>query len=211
MPPVYMQRIDTFVSELATHIPAPRGVSNRSKAMLTCYPGDGARYVKHTDNHCRLGKGDRCNGRRLTTLLYLNEGWVPRDGGQLRLYGGPEGKTKLRDVEPILDRLVLFWSDFRVPHEVLPATKDRYASTIWYFDKTERERALAAGVTDTNDGRTTGRVKDASEAGKDKTRERAERERIEREIAKFEDQFGGKATVIDAEIAHRNWSSRGCE
>jgi len=60
--------------------------------MCTIYPGNGARYVKHTDNSCNIaqgtktGQGDGCNGRRLTTILYLNEGWVEADGGQLRIY-----------------------------------------------------------------------------------------------------------------------------
>ena len=82
MLPTYMQHVDTLVSELGVLIPELNNVSNRSKAMLTCYPGHGARYVKHTDNHCRLGKGGHCNGRRLTTLIYLNEGWEKKDGGQ---------------------------------------------------------------------------------------------------------------------------------
>ena len=52
------------------------GVANRSKAMVTCYPGGGARYVRHCDNSCFAGKGERCNGRRLTCILYLNPEWV---------------------------------------------------------------------------------------------------------------------------------------
>ena len=62
------------------------------------------------------------------------------------------GDQQMCDVEPVLDRVVMFWSDFRVPHEVLASKSDRYACTIWYFDKEERDRALVNGVTDTNDG-----------------------------------------------------------
>ena len=72
--------------------------------------------------------------------------------GELRLYGGELGDQQICDVEPVLDRVVMFWSDFRVPHEVLASKSDRYACTIWYFDKEERDRALLNGVTDTNDG-----------------------------------------------------------
>jgi hypothetical protein len=30
------------------------------------------------------------------------------------------------DIDPLMNRLVIFWSDQRVPHEVLRASKDRY-------------------------------------------------------------------------------------
>ena len=39
--------------------------------------------------------------------------------------------------------MLLFFSDLRVPHEVLPAKTARYAATIWYFNDEERKRALA--------------------------------------------------------------------
>lgn len=41
--------------------------------MLTCYPGGGARYIRHVDN------GNR-NGRKLTAILYLNPHWKEGDG-----------------------------------------------------------------------------------------------------------------------------------
>jgi hypothetical protein len=47
----------------------------------------------------------------------------------------------LCDVAPIADRLILFYSDYRVPHEVLPAHRDRLAVTVWYFDEDEHARA----------------------------------------------------------------------
>ena len=42
------------------------------------------------------------------------------------------------DVAPLGDRALLFYSDFRAPHEVLPAQSERYAATLWYTDATER-------------------------------------------------------------------------
>ena len=45
------------------------------------------------------------------------------NGGILRLY--PHGGDLYVDIEPILDRLFLFWSDRRNPHEVLPAHTTR--------------------------------------------------------------------------------------
>ena len=51
----------------------------------------------------------------------------------------------LCDVAPLADRLVLFYSDYRVPHEVLPAHHERLAITLWYFDADEHARAHAKG------------------------------------------------------------------
>lgn len=42
----------------------------------------------------------------------------------------------------VLHRLVVFFSDTRVPHEVLPTIAPRYAVTTWYM--CARERVLAA-------------------------------------------------------------------
>lgn len=55
------------------------GVTMRTPAMATCYPGGGAKYIKHVDN-------PDDNGRRLTLILYLNPAWTAGDGGELRLY-----------------------------------------------------------------------------------------------------------------------------
>ncbi|XP_018119929.1 egl-9 family hypoxia-inducible factor 1 S homeolog isoform X3 [Xenopus laevis] len=60
-------------------------------------------------------------------------------GGLLRIF--PEGKAQFADIEPKFDRLLLFWSDRRNPHEVQPAFATRYAITVWYFDANERARA----------------------------------------------------------------------
>jgi len=102
---------------------------SRCKIMATCYPQDGKRYVAHYDNPNR-------NGRKVTIILYLNEEWRQGDGGVLR------AKTRgvQVDVAPLFNRLFVFWSDRRVPHEVLPTAKgkDRFAITIWYMDEKEK-------------------------------------------------------------------------
>jgi hypothetical protein len=40
-------------------------------------------------------------------------------------------EEKVFDVEPLANRLLVFWSDGRVPHEVLAAHSLRYAATVW--------------------------------------------------------------------------------
>lgn len=105
-------------------------IEGRAKAMVACYPGNGTGYTRHVDNP----DGD---GRCLTVIYYLNQGWGEDNGGKLRIYR-EDGNI---DVEPVLNRLLLFWSDERNPHEVLPAYCTRYAITIWYFDAEQRRRA----------------------------------------------------------------------
>jgi hypothetical protein len=44
-------------------------VGGRVSVQLACYPGEGARYVRHTD------ASDAVPGRTVTALLYLNPNW----------------------------------------------------------------------------------------------------------------------------------------
>ncbi|KAM6973030.1 prolyl hydroxylase EGLN2 [Aplochiton taeniatus] len=108
-------------------------INGRTKAMVACYPGNGTGYVRHVDNPT----GD---GRIITCIYYLNKNWdVKVHGGLLQIY--PEGKNVVANIEPLFDRLLIFWSDRRNPHEVKPAYATRYAITVWYFDARERAEA----------------------------------------------------------------------
>lgn len=128
---VLLTAIDKLVNAAAKHL--DKSVSHRSKAMVACYPGNGAGYVKHVDN-------PNSDGRCLTCIYYLNKDWnATEHGGVLRIF--PEGKPYIADIEPVFDRLLLFWSDRRNPHEVQPAYATRYAITVWYFDSAERAEA----------------------------------------------------------------------
>lgn len=114
-------------------------INGRTKAMVACYPGNGTGYVRHVDNP----NGD---GRCVTCIYYLNKNWdAKKDGGLLRIF--PEGTAQFADIEPKFDRLLLFWSDRRNPHEVQPAYATRYAITVWYFDADERARAKEKYLT----------------------------------------------------------------
>lgn len=97
----------------------------RFDLQLACYPGGGAHYARHRDAF--PGQSNR----RATAIWYANAGWEPAHGGVLRLY--PEGSAPV-DVEPSLDRLVVFLSE-RIEHEVLPAFAPRLALTAWYYGR----------------------------------------------------------------------------
>jgi hypothetical protein len=135
----HILRMDVFAQKLSLLMEAlsPEedwAGAGRSKIMATVYKGkEKARYVPHYDNPNR-------NGRKLTTIVYLNKEWVAGDGGVLRI----KTDCKIVDVAPLGGRLLCFWSDRRCPHEVQPTAnprRDRYAITIWYLDAKERQEA----------------------------------------------------------------------
>jgi SM-20-related protein len=88
------------------------------------YP-PGAFYGKHLDRF------RTARSRVVSCILYLNEGWSPGDGGQLRLYDGPGEGAAWRDVLPAGGTLAAFLSE-SVHHEVLPATRERISVTGWF-------------------------------------------------------------------------------
>ena len=116
-----MCQADRLVATMARSCAGLRRVLRRSTPTLACYPGGGAHYVRHLDNA-------GLNSRLLTCITYLNEAWRADDGGALRIHHADGSHT---DVEPFFDRCVLFWSDARTPHEVLPCHAERWAVTVW--------------------------------------------------------------------------------
>lgn len=91
------------------------------EAHFALYP-PGAFYRKHVD---RFRDDDR---RTVSAVLYLNPDWQPEQGGQLRLYFAD---GSIRDVEPEAGTLVVFLSG-DLPHEVLPANRERLSLTGWF-------------------------------------------------------------------------------
>lgn len=91
------------------------------ESHFALYP-PGAFYLKHVD---RFRDDDR---RMVSAVVYLNDGWLPEHGGQLRMY---LDNDRVYDVEPVGGCLVVFLSG-EVPHEVLPATRDRLSLTGWF-------------------------------------------------------------------------------
>ena len=85
-------------------------------------PGD--YYKKHLDAF--RGEANRV----LSVVTYLNPGWLPSDGGELVLYQNEKDKEGIK-VVPLYGSIVVFLSE-EFPHEVLPATKDRYSVAGWF-------------------------------------------------------------------------------
>ncbi|XP_057170389.1 prolyl hydroxylase EGLN2 isoform X1 [Ursus arctos] len=129
---VLMAHVDAVIRHCAGRL-GGYVINGRTKAMVACYPGNGLGYVRHVDNP----HGD---GRCITCIYYLNQNWdVKVHGGLLQIF--PEGRPVVANIEPLFDRLLIFWSDRRNPHEVKPAYATRYAITVWYFDAKERAAA----------------------------------------------------------------------
>jgi SM-20-related protein len=72
-------------------------------------------------------------GRVLSVICYLNQDWIPADGGNLIIY------TKENNIEvpiiiaPLAGRLVCFESE-KLDHEVTTAFKERYSITGWLLN-----------------------------------------------------------------------------
>lgn len=85
------------------------------------YYAPGSFYQRHLDQF----RAD--SGRKYSLVLYLNEGWNPEDGGQLKIYAR-EGE---REILPVEGRMVFFESD-KLEHEVLPsASRFRLSIAGW--------------------------------------------------------------------------------
>jgi SM-20-related protein len=82
----------------------------------------GAFYREHLD---RFRDDDL---RTVSVVIYLNAGWGPDDGGALRLH--PPGQPRV-DVLPLAGRMAMFMSA-DMPHEVLPATRERMSIAGWF-------------------------------------------------------------------------------
>ena len=91
------------------------------ESHFTLYP-PGAFYKKHLD---RFRDDDR---RTVSCVSYLNENWLPEQGGALRMY---LNDNQIYDVIPQSGTLIIFMSA-QWPHEVLPATRDRLSVTGWF-------------------------------------------------------------------------------
>ena len=88
------------------------------EAHFACYP-TGSSYHRHRDQF------QDSDARVLSMVSYLNEDWLPEQGGALRLYL-PQGTV---DLFPHAGTSVIFLSG--IEHEVLPATRERLSIAAW--------------------------------------------------------------------------------
>jgi len=103
--------------------------SQKIQMHLTCYPGKGARYMRHLDAYVGA------SARKITCLYYINPNWKEEDGGQLRIFDPKQeaqSDEKFMDIAPLGDRLLIFQSRV-LEHEVLPVHAHRFALTVWFY------------------------------------------------------------------------------
>ncbi|KAG5177965.1 hypothetical protein JKP88DRAFT_169463, partial [Tribonema minus] len=158
-----LRKLASIGKELrASRLGKELGLVPRTSVQLAWYPGAGRGYVKHLDAdggvHAESTSSsaedtDSSPRRTVTAVYYLNPDWCARDGGCLRVHlGGNKGAGGGQlgggtwDVEPVLDRVVLFRSNI-VEHEVLPSFAPRFALTMWFYGRPPRRAAPAAAPT----------------------------------------------------------------
>ncbi len=88
------------------------------------YYKEGEFYKKHLDAF----QGQ--SNRKLSLVTYLNPEWEIEYGGELLIYS-PTSNEIVKRVWPQLGTVVVFLSE-EFPHEVLPASRDRYSIAGWF-------------------------------------------------------------------------------
>ena len=63
-------------------------------------------------------------------VVYLNRDWQAEEGGELLIYKDEMPRADIK-VSPGFGTLVVFLSE-GFPHEVLPATRDRFSIATWF-------------------------------------------------------------------------------
>lgn len=91
--------------------------------------GPGDFYKKHVDAFKPNGN-ERGARREVSLVTYLNPAWQPEDGGELLIYDA-DGSEVIQRVLPRQGTVVVFLST-EVPHEVLPAKRDRFSIAGWF-------------------------------------------------------------------------------
>lgn len=99
---------------------------DHAECHFALYPPSG-HYSKHLDRHRNT------DARVISFVLYLNESWHAKWGGQLKIFDNKD--NLLRVVEPCGGTLVLFRSE-QFPHEVVASAQNRVSLTGWLRRRT---------------------------------------------------------------------------
>ena len=66
----------------------------------------------------------------ISLVLYLNDDWRDADGGALRIYATRDAREPVYELPPRGGTLVAMRSEM-IPHEVLPASAERWSIAGW--------------------------------------------------------------------------------
>ncbi len=72
-------------------------------------------------------------GRVLSVIYYLNQDWIPANGGNLIIYTNQDNTETPITISPLAGRLVCFESE-KLDHEVTEAFKERFSVTGWLIN-----------------------------------------------------------------------------
>jgi len=125
-----LQRDRTLLTLLNVHLPSetPSEMLFNASLKLQINDGENARFPIHFDSDSTTDQ------RRWTCLVYLNDDWEERDGGEVVLYL-PFQEEKRIVVPPKMGTVVMFNSRY-VAHSTLPFKgKRRLMFTIWLHAK----------------------------------------------------------------------------
>ncbi|WP_304234637.1 2OG-Fe(II) oxygenase [Jiulongibacter sediminis] len=120
-------KVDQEMNDFFELVSETIGVLNRYCYLsLTDFEFHLAYYPPGSFYHRHLDQFQGRSNRMISFIIYLNEGWVEGDGGELKIFK-EEGDFL---VKPLLNRAILFKSA-DVPHEVLTTQKGRKSLTGW--------------------------------------------------------------------------------
>jgi SM-20-related protein len=87
----------------------------------------GKYYRRHRDTF------QKQKGRILSVIMYLNQNWIPADGGNLIIYTQENNLEVPITIAPLAGRLVCFESE-KLDHEVTETFKERLSVTGWFLN-----------------------------------------------------------------------------
>ena len=121
---ILKRSINTLVTSI--HFEKIPSVTHFTHFQISVFPKGSYGYAVHVDNH-------NDNGCLLTVVYYCNENYErKKDGGVHRLF--LYDKKTVVDIEPKMNRLVIYWSDLRVVHETRACHRELFSLTSWYFN-----------------------------------------------------------------------------